>query len=482
VSRPHGAPQTTYLLLAAACFAGFTVSLIINYPGYMTYDSILQILEAREGVYSDWHPPFMAFIWHFTNKVIPGPFGMLILQTMLVWSGTFLIAVYFFADKQRPLLALTPCLLVFYPAVFGISGAIWKDILMWGFLLLAIGVAGTINASSPVTSYRSIAKLTALSFALLAGLLCRHNAAFAVIPLIALAAARSIGPAPGVRKLAAASLIGGFAFAAILLGSIFVNSILTTYKTTMWNQVAFFDIAGVIYRLPDKNEQTAIYQSIPARLRGNGSLENLLLTYSPENWGTMVLGEHPAFRSDPSKYHETAIRDDITEQEATVLGRLWIETIIHHPFAWVEHRFDVFKEVIGLTHHDLRSAVAMRKQYPDWLGAAYGRVDPEPNRLQISANWLLTHLSWHFIFRPWLYLLITTCVLLGCLIFPTPERMQCAFIAASGFAYEASLFLFAPAADFRYSHYMIYISLLASLLLARTIRFHRRAAKLESEP
>jgi hypothetical protein len=51
----------------------------------------------------------------------------------------------------------------------------------------------------------------------------------------------------------------------------------------------------------------------------------------------------------------------------------------------------------------------------------------------------------------------------------TMERAQIGLIAASGFVNEAGLFLVAPSASFRYSHYMIYTSLLASLLLIQTL-------------
>jgi hypothetical protein len=90
----------------------------------------------------------------------------------------------------------------------------------------------------------------------------------------------------------------------------------------------------------------------------------------------------------------------------------------------------------------------MGQQYPHWLGAAYGRTAPDLNGLQNSVNWLLTHLSWHFIFRPWLYLAVTSILIVACLVFCIPERLQIALIAASGLAYEGTLFFFAPAADF----------------------------------
>ena len=47
----------------------------------------------------------------------------------------------------------------------------------------------------------------------------------------------------------------------------------------MW--LALFDIAGVIHQLPDTDKQKAIYDRLPAQVRGGGSLENLIHTYNP---------------------------------------------------------------------------------------------------------------------------------------------------------------------------------------------------------
>ena len=46
--------------LSIICLAGFILSLVINYAGFMSFDSVQQLLEARAGVYSDLHPPFLA--------------------------------------------------------------------------------------------------------------------------------------------------------------------------------------------------------------------------------------------------------------------------------------------------------------------------------------------------------------------------------------------------------------------------------------
>jgi hypothetical protein len=74
--------------------------------------------------------------------------------------------------------------------------------------------------------------------------------------------------------------------------------------------------------------------------------------------------------------------------------------------------------------------------------------------------------------------LLATVVIGACLVSLTEERLYIVLIAASGLAHEGGLFLVSPSADYRYSHYMVYTSMLALLLSVQTylIRRLREAA------
>lgn len=69
---------------------------------------------------------------------------------------------------------------------------------------------------------------------------------------------------------------------------------------------------------------------------------------------------------------------------------------------------------------------------------------------------------------PLSYLVLTITTIGACLLSYTEERLQISLIAASGLTLEIGLFLLAPASDYRYSHYMVYTSVIALLLLMRT--------------
>ena len=109
--------------LLVACRLGICITLLLYSPGYMSRDSLDQLKQARSGVLRDNHPPVVAVIWSILDRISSGLFGMLLLQTILHWSG---LAVFFACVDGRTWGA-TVCLLVlgFFPPIFAFDGTIW---------------------------------------------------------------------------------------------------------------------------------------------------------------------------------------------------------------------------------------------------------------------------------------------------------------------------------------------------------------------
>jgi hypothetical protein len=300
----------------------------------------------------------------------------------------------------------------------------------------------------------------------------------AVMPVLALGVVRGLGADRSPRRLVAGSVIGGLVFAGMLFGASLVNKALTSYDVATLHVTALFDIAGVIHGLPDADEQKAIYDRVPAQAIGSGSLENLIRTYSPDNVVTLFQPEHPAFRPEPVTQHKIVNEESpLSAQDRRALTNLWLETVFHHPLAWLRHRISVFEAVIGF-QHDVSTMVVMKPNgYPDWVARIYGHHSPELNVFQKGVNWVLSHSSEQtFFWRPWCYLVLSVLLIGVCLAFRTLERIEIALIAASGLAHECGLFLFAPEHEFRFSHYMIYTSGLALLLFLKTLAYRSEAA------
>ena len=137
----------------------------------------MKLEQARSLAFSDHHPMLMSLLWRYL-ACGEGPLGMLVLISALYWAGLAAI----FGSLRWPLWlrALVLPLVGFYPPVFCIVGAIWKDSLMQATLLAALGC---------FLAYERRRRRALLTFGLLLtafGLSVRHNGIAAAWPLLML--------------------------------------------------------------------------------------------------------------------------------------------------------------------------------------------------------------------------------------------------------------------------------------------------------
>jgi hypothetical protein len=275
-----------------------------------------------------------------------------------------------------------------------------------------------------------------------------------------------------------------FLYGVLIFTANFVNSALASYQTVPWRLEAMFDLGGTIHTITDPEEQKRIYEEVPPRVRGIGSLQNLPGAYNPRNWESLARPTDPVFQPQPWEYQTIQEKNtDLSTEDIRNLMKIWITTVIRHPFAWLYHRLQVFKEVLGATRHDLHEPVFMDpNEFPDWVARAYGSHNPDLNGFQRSIKSFLSRASLHIFFRPWVYFLLSLVTMIVCLVFFTFERFQIGLIAASAFVHEIGLFLCAPTDEFRYSHYMVYASVLAVLLLLSNVFPNRQNSETNSRP
>lgn len=435
--------------------AGFLLHLAVMYPGFLCYDAVNQILEARAGEYSDWHPPLMAMIWHLSEKIITGPAGMLALQLGLLWFGLALIyRAYFNAIAG---VAAGLFLLPFLPPVFGISGAILKDMLMCGALLTALGLVGLIDRGQG----RPWLMFSAGMLSLWLAMLLRHNALFAIIPLLAFALHR-LFPRQHfwgwVRVFALSTLLAVAGF----VGTGLINQRLADRHTNPWVANAVFDVAGVIKRLEEPAAQQVLFDQLRGFLGSPGTLQRFLLAYNDQYWRGVYESLPPNLLL-PEKAFGPKLHgfESLPPNQLQGLKSLWLGVVLEHPRLWLAHRLATSAFIIGTVPKTHWSPVIMAEEFPFDLAAAYGST-PNAGRLQ---SWieqtLLDHVDTWF-FKAWIYLLLVVGLLLHALV----RRQALLFcLSLSALMHELGLLLAAPSPDFRYSHYMIVSSLLGLLFL-----------------
>ena len=150
--------------------AGYLVFLLYAYPGFLSWDAMTQLAQARRDVYSDDHPPAMAVLWHVLEHVLRGPLPM-----FLLGSVPFVVATHrLFATRMTVrAAAVAATLVLWFPPVGSVLAAIYKDTLMASLLMAAV----------PLFTTRRNAAALALTCAATA---MRYNALAATLPIVLL--------------------------------------------------------------------------------------------------------------------------------------------------------------------------------------------------------------------------------------------------------------------------------------------------------
>ena len=427
------------------------------YPGFMSTDSVGQLTQARTNRFDDWHPPIMALIWRYIDMIWPGPFGMLLLDLLLVWGGTFLIVRYAFPSRIW-LQVLIPLLVVFFPPVFSVIGVIWKDIFMAGCLLMGFGLLAAAQHSQyrrKLSPLKKIGMLCGSIFFFLLATALRHNAIIAVMPgFIFLGIIWFFKRKLLAIRILQISSFTIFATVMCLIISTTLNSSIADKKLHAWQTVALFDIAGVIANM----EQ-------PLNNRANFLLELGNIKRHPDIKPSQVRRKYQSWYWAPLTRGKRAVFSLSTDaNELQLLKTVWVKAFLYDPKAYFKHRWAMFEHVLGISSLDLWSPIYMK---PVERGAHRKLVDHyyELSSVQQTVKkWLFKVKNKTLIYQPVIYFVLAVLLTPACLWIAFKNGYwMFLFLNLSGILYEASLFLLAPSFDFRYSHWMILTTLITML-------------------
>lgn len=444
-------PRTReFLVFAIVGGAAFALTLYLTAPGWMSRDSGVQLAQARSLELLDDHPPLMALIWHFTDRALPGPLGMLVLMAALYWTGLTAL----FASLSGPLAVRVIALLGVgaYPPAAANLPCIWKDNLMQGALL--VGLACLAIAGARRAKLRGLLRALAL-LTFLVALGVRHNAAAAVWPFLMLPLLelpllpRTAAPLRWLAAAAASLLLT----LALTIGVGKAIEPLAT-KTEFWQIVPVFDLAGMSLAAG-----RVLVEPETGVLTRRMGLREIAAKYNPRYVNSLYYclpfeGKRcvPVFRRT---------------LEATNLARLrsnWMRAIYQHPGAYLQHRWRVAERLLG----DGAPGLYYVGPTPH---TEVARDYPPPERTRRLLSWIDTQFGslW---FLPVVYLVLS----LGLLPVAISRHRRGAsplpvFILMSGLSYIASCVLTTGASDFRYVVWMIACSVLALGVLIATLDY-----------
>lgn len=430
--------RTDKLRVVAILAVAYAVFLYYAYPGFLSIDSGQQLLESRSHVYSDWHPPAMAWLWGICERVVRGPLLMLLLQSTTFLAGIFMILRRALTPMWAAVFASAIFLL---PPVVAPMAVIWKDSQMAGYLMLGFALLFR-------ESHR--ARVIGLSLMLLACAM-RHNGPGAVLPLLFVLDW-------GARRLARVAIIAA-AFIVIAAGANMLNTHLTDKKAYQWHvSIAPYDIAGIMHfgRFFSDQEMTRTLDGTPLAHPDHIAYRARTTGYSTRTWWDTLNGEGRVFDWPENDRHRAA------------LVRAWKAMVRANPLVYLRHRVAVFRSTLGLDGEPLFAPVWYNDPPDDYVKAAnLDRVTPHQTAIGDAFLWIATHTIW---FYPWLYLALA-------LLFLPLARRQLDVLALylSGIVYELTLLPFSTA-DVRYSHWLM------STLLVGTVMLVRRRVKTRAEP
>jgi hypothetical protein len=423
--------------------------IVYAFPGQMTQDSFDHLREARDGVYSDLHPPIINLVWKLIDTVIAGPFGMLVVQSGLLLAGLYAILRRTFEPRRA---AWWTAGVFVFPPVLTVMAVIWKDCWMAG--LLALGVAGLLSDRRSAKIGGLVAMAGATAF--------RYNAFGATLPLVVLLFEWRAGKA-WIQRYALATA----AWLATALAGFGVNAAITDKPMHYWHSsLAVYDIVGTLARvepaLPDGE--------LRAELAGTGLLVDkdihaaIRAIYSPRDFWPILADPVHRLWNLPINGYEPA-----PQAQRDAIERAWWHVVASHPWEYAKHRLAAMGEVVDIGSTRSLGAPPRRAYWDPGYAAKQG-LSTGWTRLQTRLTRWMVWLSAHTpLYVPWLYAAVSLVLL------PLALRQRDVLaLVASGLVLELSLLVLAHSRDYRYSHWMVITTILGVILVAT--RRYRAAA------
>jgi len=416
----------TALLLAI----GFTGLLIYAFPGFMSMDSVAQLGDARSHQYSDWHPPMMAAIWTVMELFVKGPALMLLVQGTLFLLGTFGILRRVLSERKAAMIASS---ILLFPPVLAPMAVIWKDSQMAGFLLTGIALL--------LDERRSRQLIALLPFTIAAAL--RDNAAVAILPLIVLLF-RWRGDQRHLVRIAIALAVW-IVCVATAAGT---NKLLTKRPSYAWYvSMGPPDIIGILKQSRTYSDADLIKILDGTPLVKKDNIQPHARTYyNPYSWWNYMAG--------PLRIFDWPV----TGEQRAAIKRAWWQMVRENPDAYFFHRLRVFRGVLGKPDRPVFDPVwHAHGNLPDL--SSQPLVESTGHQFAISQKllWVAEHTP---LFRVSVYFFSALA-----LLWLARRQRDVLALLLSGLLYELTLFLFAPSPDFRYSHWLVTVTIISAVIL-----------------
>lgn len=302
--------QLSVVLLAVA---GFGLTLLIFYPGVMTYDAKFVYEDIAKHTLGDWQSPVMTVLWSVIDPLAPGSASIFLLMAAMYWLSFGLLG-YALAHRSTWLAVSSP-ILALTPPAFVFVGIIWRDVL-FGVTWLLAGVVAFVGFGGEKRN-RIIAQAIALSLCGL-GVLLRPNALIAA-PILA---AYIIWPGQFRWRRTAVIFVPAAAIFFGLVQFIYYGALGATRQHPL-QSIMVFDLGGISH-FAKENQFPVRWNDREQQLVLNGC-------YRPTEWDIY-------WRLEPCEFvmHRLEAGEKLFGTPAVT--EAWARAIASHPIAYIEHR------------------------------------------------------------------------------------------------------------------------------------------------
>jgi hypothetical protein len=430
------------ILLAAA--AGLTICLIA-WPGFMSFDSLYAYRQSIEGVETAMWPPMHDYLFFIFRQFPGSPGNFLFFQCFALFFSSNLIIRHFSPSPavSIPLMGLFFGVFFLFPAMAGTLIALWKDTAVATFAIMAVALW------LACARRFSWLKLVLIFLSLTVAVALRYNAITLIVPLLLL-----IMIQPGVNATKIRHRAG--------VGAGIICMMLLAYSSTLWRLPDF-------RRLPPVDGLVTLIQLWDIAGMSVCANENLLPPEAGSKdgpWTAEALSKvydprHVNLSFEKPEWSERIIFS-YTPEERQAVNRRWQELLKGHTGCYLQTRFNVFREQMGLGTDTVF--------YPTHGGIdenPYGFKPRYPERAHALVQMILEG-SKHPLRRAYVLLTISILVLLP-LIWLDRRRAAFPVMLAAGSILSAGLLAFAaPAADARYTFPSgVFSALVIMIALAR---------------
>jgi len=424
--------STTLLLgfaaLVAACFVTAA-----SYPGFMSYDSMQELLEARTFVDGSQYPPFGSYVWRLLDWIAPGPTLMQFVQ-----NGLLLFSVAYLLNRTRLHVGfLLACLLAFVaaPPILGTMLVVWKDVAVAACYMAALALAVSISRTHGRERNLVVAALSV--FFVWCGMAYRFNAISGALSLIfytvwKLRDARGTGPRVVVSFAIALVCTAILCAAVWVLNNYRLPGFERLARNTNPDAIIAYDLIGI--------SAFSNQPIVPSAKGGFVSPGYLKSIYDPRHLNITAANDH----------------EHLVARSVDHMWSRWLSAIASNPLAYLKHRASVFREYISLHQHEV-FYVTQGGIAPNRLGITY-----TPTALSRRVVAYVWDARFSVFCRPWMYYVVALAFVAALGVRrKAPYKLEAVVALSSGYLYFALMFFITPAADLRYNLWSVSSAIIA---------------------